>query len=651
MSSFLRSFGPAPVSGATEQPPTILIVDDSLDARLVLQTLLSNQGYSLAFAADGFEGLQKAADLIPDLILLDVMMPGMDGLEVCRNLRANPLLCDVPIIMVTALEDRDMRLQGIIAGADDFISKRFDSTELRARVRTITRLNRYRHLLGERLKFERVVEFAPNGLLIVNGAGAIILANPAMLRMLGLQRQDEVLGKSLDLWVEPLGRGECYACLAEVIADAESTVRFDTVLLRVDGKPFPAEIDIGHVNWDETPMAQVAVRDITKRRELEAQLLQSQKMESIGRLAGGVAHDFNNLLTAISGYTEMALESLPAEARERNDLLHVQKAADSASALTRQLLAFARKQTIEPRVFSPNDRLHDLNALLRRLIGEDIDLIVRPAPDLGLIRADPGQIEQVLINLVVNARDAMPQGGTLTIETANLMLRRGEGHMHSRIAEGQYVVLVVSDTGVGMDEAIMRHIFEPFFTTKEPGHGTGMGLATCYGIVEQHGGTLEVYSELYRGTTFKIYLPRVQGVADTIPSSVDAGQALPRGAETVLLVEDNLAVRALVTRVLGGLGYTILEAGDGIEALQLAGKRAGAPIDLLMTDVIIPRLGGKPLAERMAVLYPGIKVLFMSGYIEHVIVQHSRLSEGVAFLQKPFSAATLARKVRDVLDG
>src|SRR5262245_450988 len=299
MSSLPHSPGLAPVAGATEQPPTLLIVDDSLDGRLALQTLLSNQGYSLAFAGDGVEGLQKAAELVPDLILLDVMMPGMDGLEVCRRLRANPLLSDVPIIMITALEDSDMRLQGILAGADDFISKRFDRTELRARVRTITRLNRYRRLLRERMKFERVVEFAPNGLLIVNAAGAIILTNPAMLRMLGLQRQDEAIGRHLEFWIDARRRDECYAYLAEVIADAESTVRFDTVLLRLDGTPFPAEIDIGHLNWDESPMAQVAVRDITKRRELEAKLLQSQKMESIGRLAGGVAHDFNNLLTAI----------------------------------------------------------------------------------------------------------------------------------------------------------------------------------------------------------------------------------------------------------------------------------------------------------------------------------------------------------------
>jgi PAS domain S-box-containing protein len=627
-----------------------LIIEDSLDGRLALQTLLSNQGYTLAFAGNGVEGLQKAADLIPDLILLDVMMPGMDGLEVCRRLRANPLLADVPIIIVTALEDRETRLRGIVAGADDFISKRFDSTELRARVRTITRLNRYRRLLHERIKFENVVKFAPNGLLIVNAEGTIILANPAMVRMLGLQHQDEVLGRRLDFCVDPPRREECYAHLADVIAHAESTVRFDTVLLRLDGTPFPAEIDIGHLHWDETPMAQVVARDITRRRELEAQLLQSQKMESIGRLAGGVAHDFNNLLTAISGYAEMALESLPEQAAERADLFQVQKAARSAASLTRQLLAFARKQAIDPRIFNPNDLLQDLHALLRRLIGETIDLRILPAPDLGLIRADPGQIEQVLVNLSVNARDAMPQGGTLTIETANAVLNQEYARTHVGVAEGPYVMLVVRDTGIGMDESIRRQIFEPFFTTKELGRGTGLGLATCYGVIEQHGGTIEVYSEPHQGTTFKVYLPRVKGVADTTSSRTEEGPHMPHGAETVLLVEDDLAVRELVARVLGTLGYTVLDVGDGAAALQLVEERAGTPIDLLITDMVIPRLGGKPLAERLAVLFPGIRVLFISGYAEQMFIQHGRLSRSVAFLQKPFSAAALARKVREVLD-
>jgi PAS domain S-box-containing protein len=650
MSSLPHNPRLALIAEATEQPPTLLIVDDSLDGRLALQTLLSNQGYRLAFAGDGVEGLQKAAELVPDLILLDVMMPGMDGLEVCRRLRANPLLSDVPIIMITALEDSDTRMQGILAGADDFVSKRFDRAELRARVRTITRLNRYRRLLHERMKFERVVEFAPNGLMIVNAAGAIVLANPAMLRMLGIQRQDEAIGKELEFWIDAQRRDECYAYLADVIADAESTVQFNTVLLRLDGTPFPAEIDIGHLRWDESPMAQVVIRDITRRRELEAQLLQSRKMESIGRLAGGVAHDFNNLLTAISGYTEMALESLPDAAVERDDLLQVQKAARSAATLTRQLLAFARKQAIEPRIFNPNDLLQELHALLRRLIGETIELHIQPASDLGLVRADPGQIEQVLVNLSVNARDAMPHGGTLTIETANVVLNQEYARAHIGVAEGAYVMLLVRDTGVGMDESVKSHIFEPFFTTKELGRGTGLGLATCYGVIEQHGGTIEVYSEPHQGTTFKIYLPRVRGVAEAMPTHADEGPTMPRGAETVLLVEDDTAVRALVARVLVELGYTVLEAGDGVAAQQLIQERGVAPIDLLVTDMVIPKLGGRPLAERMVVLCPGIRVLFISGYTEQMFVQHSRLDQGIAFLHKPFSATTLARKVREVLD-
>jgi CheY-like chemotaxis protein len=256
----------------------------------------------------------------------------------------------------------------------------------------------------------------------------------------------------------------------------------------------------------------------------------------------------------------------------------------------------------------------------------------------------------VLVNLSVNARDAMPQGGTLTIETANAVLNQEYARTHVGVAEGPYVMLVVRDTGIGMDESIRRQIFEPFFTTKELGRGTGLGLATCYGVIEQHGGTIEVYSEPHQGTTFKVYLPRVKGVADTTSSRTEEGPHMPHGAETVLLVEDDLAVRELVARVLGTLGYTVLDVGDGAAALQLVEERAGTPIDLLITDMVIPRLGGKPLAERLAVLFPGIRVLFISGYAEQMFIQHGRLSRSVAFLQKPFSAAALARKVREVLD-
>ncbi|HJZ46391.1 MAG TPA: response regulator [Roseiflexaceae bacterium] len=647
MSSLSRQIPPG---NPREPPPTILIIEDSLDGRQALQTLLAGQGYTLAFAENGPDGLSRAAELIPDLILLDIMLPGMDGLEVCRRLRANPPLAEVPIIMVTALDDRDTRLQGIMAGADDFISKRFDGTELRARVRTITRLNRYRRLVRERAKFERLVDLMPNGLLLADADGLISLVNPAMLDMLGARERQEVLGKSLLLLIEPEQRESCAAELARAVADPAAISQFETVFLRAGGTAFPAEIDIGHFVWNDEPLAYVVVRDITNRRRLEAQLLQSRKMESIGRLAGGVAHDFNNLLTAIIGYAQLALDSLPASAQERADLHEIHHAATSAAQLTRQLLAFARQQRIEPRVFDANDLLAGLDKLLRRLIGEDIELVMLAAPDLGLIRADAGQIEQVLINLAVNARDAMPEGGKLTIKTANIQLDQEYARGHIGVEPGAYVLLVVSDTGIGMDESIKRYAFEPFFTTKGPGRGTGLGLATCYGIVEQHGGTIELSSEPGQGTAIKIYLPRVEGSADALPRPDAIDTVLPRGNETVLLVEDEPGVRGLIARILTDLGYTVLQASEGDQALRLVQGYASSTIDLLLTDVVMPRLGGRSLAEYMTARFPSIKVLFTSGYAERGTVYHGQLDQGAAFLAKPFSAAALAHKIRAVLD-
>jgi PAS domain S-box-containing protein len=391
-------------------------------------------------------------------------------------------------------------------------------------------------------------------------------------------------------------------------------------------------------------------QDITDRKQLELQFLQAQKLEGIGRLAGGIAHDFNNLLTAIGGYADLAWQSLTAEAQIRGDLEEIQKAVDRASNLTRQLLAFARKQIIEPRILNLNDLIVEMDKLLRRVIGEDIDLVTRPAPGLGWVKADPGQIEQVLINLAVNARDAMPEGGKLTIETRNVVLDSTYARGHQSVTEGSYVLLAVSDTGVGMDAEVQSHLFEPFFTTKGRGKGTGLGLATCYGIVKQHGGNIWVYSEVGQGTTFKIYLPRAEEPADAAAPPAEP-RALPRGKETVLVVEDEAAVRVLAARVLREQGYTVLEAGDGAEAMRVAAASAPSAIDLLLTDVVMPHMSGTAVAAQITARYPNLKVLFISGYTDSAIVHHGRLDEGVAFLHKPFTPPVLIRKVREVLDG
>jgi CheY-like chemotaxis protein len=351
-----------------------------------------------------------------------------------------------------------------------------------------------------------------------------------------------------------------------------------------------------------------------------------------------------------SGYTELARATIQPDDAAQGDLEEIQKAVQRASGLTRQLLAFARKQVIAPRILNLNDLIIDVGKLLRRLIGEDIHLVTHTAPDLGYVTADPHQIEQLLVNLAVNARDAMLSGGTLTIETANTTLDALDASAQAGMVAGPYVLLAVSDTGVGMDAEVKQHLFEPFFTTKGVGKGTGLGLATCYGIVRQHGGQIAITSEAGHGTTVRIVLPRSDD-PPTVRAVLDsaAAQALAQGTETILLVEDETTVRTLAARVLHACGYTVLEATDGVDALRKV-QAYGAPIDLLITDVVMPHMGGPALVAQLAVVRPGLKVLFTSGYTDNMLVNHGQLDPGINLLQKPFSSAALARKVREILD-
>ena len=393
----------------------------------------------------------------------------------------------------------------------------------------------------------------------------------------------------------------------------------------------------------------VLARDVTERKSLEGQFRQAQKMEAVGQLAGGVAHDFNNLLTAISGYGEMLMDDLAPQDPRRQDVDAILAAANRAAALTHQLLAFSRKQVLQPRILNLNEVVANSERLLRRLIGEDVSLTTVLQPDLGAIAADPAQLEQVIVNLAVNARDAMPRGGRLTIETRDADLDAGEASEHPPMAPGRYVRLIVSDTGHGMDEATKMRLFEPFFTTKGPGKGTGLGLSTVYGIVKQSGGFIWVHSEFGAGTVFTIYLPRVAGAAATSTDARSQGE-VPRGTETVLLVEDEPALRAVARRTLERQGYAVLEAADADAALALAAAR-GTAVKLILTDVVMPGSSGPDLVAKLtATLLPRARVLYMSGYTEEAVVRHGIEEHRVAFLQKPFSPETLARKVRDVLD-
>jgi nitrogen-specific signal transduction histidine kinase/CheY-like chemotaxis protein len=389
------------------------------------------------------------------------------------------------------------------------------------------------------------------------------------------------------------------------------------------------------------------VRDITDRVHLEDQVRHSQKMESIGRLAGGVAHDFNNLLTVMLGFTAQAKEGLSSHDPARADLAEVEEAGARAASLTRQLLAFARRQVTEPRSLDLNAVTLGMDKMLRRLIGEDVQLITRLGDRLWTVSADLGQIEQVIVNLAVNARDAMPRGGTLTIETANVSLDKDQTTHDADVPAGQYAMLAVGDTGHGMTPDIQEHIFEPFFTTKEKGRGTGLGLATCYGIVKQAGGWIWVYSEPGRGTTFKIYMPRIEAAAETITPSATVEPVV--GNERILLVEDDESVRKVAVRALRQRGYDVTEASNGEEAISIV-DRTTETFDLLLTDVVMPIMGGQELAEQLLAANPGLKVLFTSGYTEDGIVHQGVLDRNVAFLAKPYDLVALARKVRATLD-
>ncbi len=434
--------------------------------------------------------------------------------------------------------------------------------------------------------------------------------------------------------------------------------------LQKAGRPFDHEYRVTHTDgserwiWDRgfpirddagrlTHYAGVA-QDITERRRLEGQFRQAQRMEAVGRLAGGVAHDFNNLLTIINGYSELALDCLHPSDPIRDSIKEIAKAGDRAASLTRQLLAFSRQQVLAPRVLDLNALVADVERMLRRLIGEDIDLAIVPGSKLGRVKADPGQIEQILVNLAVNARDAMPEGGKLIIETANVELNNAQAHRYVVVPVGHYVMLAVSDTGTGMDAATQGHIFEPFFTTKEHGEGTGLGLSTVYGIVKQSGGFIWVYSELGRGTTFKIYLPLVEEAVESVPGS-EAPELSFGGSETILLVEDEEAVRTLASKILQERGYRVLESVTPEAAFQIV-EHHREPIDLLLTDVVLPGVSGRKIAEHLTLLQPSMKVLYMSGYTDDAVVRTGVLEANTAFLQKPFTPGSLARKVREVLD-
>ncbi len=489
---------------------------------------------------------------------------------------------------------------------------------------------------------------AANAIVITDRSGVIEWVNPAFTRLTGYTAQEAVGRNPRDLVRSGKHDQAFYRDLWDSIL-AGNIWRGEMVNRRKDGTLYSESQSITPVRSESGAITHfVAVKeDITERLQLQAEFLQAQKMESVGRLAGGIAHDFNNLLTVINGTADLVLRGRSEQDELQADLQEIRKAGERAASLTRQLLAFSRKQLMQFKVLSPSTVIAGMQSMVRRLIGEDINLVITVAGDPGRVRADPGQIEQVILNLSINARDAMPSGGTLTIETREVTLDEAYAASHPSVVPGPHVRVTVSDTGVGMDEATRQMIFEPFFTTKGPEHGTGLGLATVYGIVKQSRGTIWVDSEAGKGTTFTIYLPRV---GEHAPESRQArAAAAARGTETILIVEDEDALRRVAIRILESAGYTVLSAASGAEALRLL-DRCEQTVHLLLTDVVMPGMGGPEVAEGMRRIRPQLKVLFTSGYTDDVVARHGVLDEHAHFIGKPYTIPELTGKVRQVLD-
>jgi PAS domain S-box-containing protein len=507
-------------------------------------------------------------------------------------------------------------------------------------------------LQKERETFFPILHKAPYGIALIDNDGNFTYINPAFTNITGYTLEDIFTGRNWFHRASPFPeyRQEITNSLKRDVIQKGVEKIFSIVCKNGEIK----EIEFKPTLLDDGRIV-VILSDITERKRaeeekavLQEELRQSQKMEAVGHLAGGIAHDFNNLLTVISGNCELSLLELKEGDSLKGNIEEIKAAVDRATSLTRQLLAFSRRQILDTKVLDLNTIIRDLDKMLRRVIGEDIELVTLLSDGVGTVKTDPGWMEQVIINLAVNARDAMPSGGKLIIETTNVELDESYAHSHVAMKPGRYVKLCVGDTGIGMSPEVREHLFEPFFTTKEKGKGTGLGLSTVYGIVMQSGGNIWVYSEPGLGTTFKIYLPRVDESFEEMREKVTR-EELPCGGETILVVEDEEDVRRLAVRVLERQGYTVLETSCGDDALVLSKKRK-EPIHMILTDVVMPRMSGRQLADQLLPLHPKMKVLYMSGYTDNAIVHHGVLEEGINYIQKPFTIDGLARKVREVLE-
>jgi len=648
----------------------ILIVDDERHNRQLLELMLQPEGFALSTAASGEEALKIVATDPPDLIILDVMMPGMNGYEVAAKIKAGQATRNIPVIMVTALDDREARMRGLGAGAEDFLSRPVDRAEVCVRVRNLLRLKAYgddsddygqmlegevdsrrADLVESERLYRSTFDAAPVGIVHVGLDGRWLRVNQRLCDLLGYSR-DELQTQEIRLLLQSeRDAADDVDAFRDLAAGVLERRVFDERPYQCNsGSVMWARINMSvHRNGDGAPQHFIAVfEDITERRALEAQVRQASKMEAIGGLASGIAHDFNNLLSVVLSYSELLAEPLNENDPMRADLGEIRAAGLRAVELTRQLLAFSRRQVLQPKIVDLGEVVSGMAKMLRRLIGEDVELLAIGGGLKGRILVDPGQMEQVIMNLAVNARDAMPDGGKLVIETAELDLDEAFAMEHDGIEPGPHVMLAVSDTGTGMDHDVLARIYEPFFTTKEAGRGTGLGLSTVFGIVRQSGGTIWVDSKPRQGTTFKVYFPITDRSALASASSRPSERRTLRGDETVLLVEDEERVRVLARTILRKFGYNVLEAHTAGDALLLCEQHESV-IHLLLTDVVMPLMSGRLLADRVMSMRPDMKVLYMSGYLDDAVMRHGILDSTLEFLQKPITPDALARKVREVL--
>jgi two-component system cell cycle sensor histidine kinase/response regulator CckA len=634
--------------------PQIMVVEDESIVAEDMKAMLEGFGYAVpAVAFSGEDAVKKACDTHPDLVLMDIVLKGqMSGVEAVERIRSR---CNIPVVYVTAYADEKTVRRAKITEPFGYLLKPFDAKELQ----TAIEIALYKHQMEKKLheseqRLSITLRSIGDAVMATDTLGCITFMNPRAEALTGW-RQAEGLGRHIAEVFQV--RHETAPALPEspFVKALQTGVAVDLadhnlVLMAKDGTERPIDDSAAPLKDDRDNIvgAVLVFRDITERRQLQEQLVQSQKMEAIGRLAGGLAHDFNNLLTVISVYTELLLSRRNRHDQFERYTSEIKKAVDNATTLTSQLLTLSRKQMLQPRVLDLNAAIAKLDEVFQQMIGRTIELVFMPGPGLGYVSIDPTQLEQVVVNLVMNACEAMPQGGTLTIETANVEWDEWQARRYADVQAGSYVLLTVRDTGRGMDATTRSRLFEPFFSTKSRGRGTGLGLSTVYGVISQSGGHIEVDSAPGRGTMFKIYLPQIEKPAITRKPGASTTK-LQQGSETVLLVEDEDEVRAAVCESLQIRGYMVLKARHGKEAVMICRRHQG-PIHLLLTDVVMPQMTGPELVQRVSPLRPEMKVLYVSGYTSDALKQRNLMEPSTAFLQKPFTPDALVRQVRAVLD-